>query len=62
MCDICEKAGSKLNVMAGLSKLLSNDAKFILFNSFILSRFNFCPLMWYYCSINDVKLMEEKQK
>jgi len=60
--DICKKAGRKLNVLARLSKILNGDAKFILFNSFILSHFNFCPLIWHFCSINDMKQMEKIQK
>ena len=60
--DICKKAGRKLNVMARLSNILDVDAKFLLFNSFILSNFNFCPLIWHFCSITDMKQMEKIQK
>jgi hypothetical protein len=57
--EICKRAGRKLNVLAKLSKILNSKSKFMLFNSFILSQFNFCPIIWHHCSVADMKKIEK---
>jgi hypothetical protein len=42
--EICTKAGRKLNVLARLSHILNYQTKMLLFNAFIISQFNFCPV------------------
>ena len=42
---ICRKAGRHLNVLARLSSTLNTKEKMLLFESFILSYFNYCPLV-----------------
>ena len=34
----------------------------MIFNSFILSNFNYCPLVWHHCSIENSKKMEKLQE
>ena len=36
--------------------------KTILMKSFILSNFNYCPLVWHFCSKRDTDKMEKIQK
>ena len=60
--EICRKAGYKLNVLGRLSKTLDIDAKILLFRSFILSFFNYCPTVWHHCDYNSMKSMEKIQK
>ena len=53
--EICRKAGLKLNVLARVSRILDTDTKMLkLFNSFIISQFNFCPIVWHYCCRGDM--------
>ena len=47
---LCKKAGNKLNALARISGFLSNTQKKTLFNSFIKGQFNYCPLIWMFCS------------
>ena len=59
--DLCCKAGRKLNVLARLSVILDREAKMLLFNSFIVSQFSFCPIVWNYCKRSDKEKMEKIQ-
>jgi hypothetical protein len=59
--EICTKAGRKLNVLARLSHILNYQTKMLLFNAFIISQFNFCPVVWHYCNIGDMVKMEKIQ-
>ena len=55
MC--CTKSARQLNALAGISKYLGFKSKTIIYNSFILSNFNYCPLVWHFCyKTNNQKL------
>ncbi len=45
----CKKAGKQLNVLARLSVCLDIEAKLIVLQTFILSHFNYCPIVWHFC-------------
>ena len=60
--EICLKAGRQINMIARLSKTLNIDAKQLLFKTFILSHFNYCPLVWHFCGIEDMNKNEKVQK
>ena len=59
---ICKKAVQQLGALARLSKVLDRGTKMIIFNSFILSNFNYCPLVWHHCSLDSSKKMEKIQE
>ena len=59
---ICTKAGQQLSALARLSKILDRDTKLTVFNSFVLSNFNYCPLVWHHCSIADNRKIEKIQE
>ena len=40
----------------------NQDLPFILYRCFILSNFNYCPLVWHFCGIEDTKKMERIQE
>ena len=48
--EICIKAGRQLNALKRLSQKLTTDSKLCIFRSFILSHFNYCPIVWHFCS------------
>ncbi len=55
--NMCKKAARQLNVLLRLSKFLTADNKILIYKSFIRSNFNFCPLIWHFCSkANSYKL------
>ena len=44
--NICKTAGNKLHALARVSNYMDQDKKKILFNSYFLSQFNYCTLIW----------------
>ena len=43
---ICKTASNKLHALARVSQYMDQDKRRILFNSYFLSQFNYCPLIW----------------
>ena len=48
--NICKSAASQLNALIRLNFFLGIDEKKVLVNSFVLSNFNYCPLVWFISS------------
>ena len=60
---ICQKASRQLNALKRLTNYLEEKEKRILVNSFILSHFNYCPLVWLFCnkkSKNKIEKINER--
>ena len=49
---LSKSAGNKLNALARISSILNTNQKTLLFNSFIIGQFNYCPLVCMFCSRN----------
>ena len=43
---ICKSAANQLNALIRLKQFLSFHSKEVLINSYIISNFNYCPLVW----------------
>ena len=59
---ICKKAAIQLNSLRRLAPYLDMNTRKLLFNSFILSNFNYCPLVWHHCSTKNTLKMEKIQE
>ena len=59
--NICKKAARQINVLLRLSKFLTIEKKNLIYKSFIRSSFNFCPLVWHFCSKTSSAKMEKLQ-
>ena len=59
---ICKSASNQLNALVRLKKFLSFEQKKVLVNSFILSNFDYCPLVWFISSTKSLKKVENSQK
>ena len=46
---ICRKSDSKTFAFSRILKYLNEKQSLILYNSFIISQFNYCPLTWMLC-------------
>ena len=46
---ICTKANRKLKALYRLRSKLDFSQKLVLYNSFIMSQFNYCPVIWMFC-------------
>ena len=60
MC--CTKAARQLNALARISKYLDFKSKTIIYNSFILSNFSYCPLAWHFCGKTNNQKLEKLQE
>ena len=47
--NICKKASAKLTALSRLMKIVPLEKKKLLMNSFIVSQFSYCPLVWMFC-------------
>ena len=46
---ICKQASNKLYALARISHYLDEHKRKLLMKSFIISQFNYCPIIWMYC-------------
>ena len=47
--SLCSKAYTKVNAFCRLRSHLNAEQKLLLYNSFIMSTFNYCPIIWMFC-------------
>ena len=54
---MCCWAANQLNALARISKHIDSKSKLIIYDSFVASNFNYCPLVWHFCGhVNNKKL------
>ena len=58
---LCNKAGRQINDLSRLLNVLKVDTKILISQSFILSHFMCCCIIWHFCSISDTKKIEKMQ-
>jgi hypothetical protein len=59
---ICIKAARQLNALSRIKSYISVNQRQLLYQSFILSNFNFCPIVWHFCSTKNTQKIEKIQK
>ena len=59
---LVNKASNQLNAISRIQKFMGFKEKEILLNSFVYSNFNYCPLVWHFCSAKSVKKIEKIQE
>ena len=57
--NICRKAGQKLSALLRISPYLDQRKKNLLYKSMIKSQFNYCPLVWMFCSRQSNNLINK---
>ena len=60
--SMCRKASRQLNVMKRIGHNLNKLCKITMYQSFILSNFNYCPLTWHFTNETNTKKMEKIQE
>ena len=60
--DMCKKVSRQLAVLKRIGRFLTKQGRFIIYNSFILSNFNYCPVVWHFCSKHSTAKMERIQE
>ena len=56
------KAAMQLNALYKLQRFIRKTEKNAIINNFIYSNFNFCPLLWHFCSCQSFKKIDSFQK
>ena len=59
---LVKKAAGQLNFLSKQSKFLNHDAMRIVIESFVLANFNYCPLVWHFCSCESINKLEKIQE
>ena len=62
IAKICRKAYRQLNDLKRLGCYIPFDTRKILANSFIISNFNYCLLVWYFLSSKQLQKIEKIQE
>ena len=60
--NVCKKASRQLNVLKGIRGHLCKLGKLNVYYSFIMSKFNYCPLTWHFCGEKNTKKRSRKYK
>ena len=60
--SICTKAARQLNALARISNYLDESARKIIYNSFVASNFNYCPLVWHFCGATSSNRIEKNTR
>ena len=55
---ICLKPANQLNVLVRLKRFLGNQGRKVLINSFVLSNFKYCTLVWMLTNVKSVRKIE----
>ena len=58
----CTKAARQLNALARIAKYLDVRSRRTIYNSFIMSSFNYCPLVWHFCGKTKNQKLEKIQE
>ena len=53
--QICQKANNKISAFSRISKYLDEKQSLLLYNSFIISQFNYCSLIWMFVGKLPIK-------
>jgi hypothetical protein len=60
--NITKKAGKQINALRRISSLLNTESKLKIFNSFICSNFNYCPIVYNTYSVKHSRKLEKIQE
>ena len=60
--EICKKASRQLNVLKRLGKHLTKLGRLTIYYSFVMSNFNYCPVVWHFCGEVNTQKMEKIQE
>ena len=59
---LVDKAAKQLNAVKRIGHFLPQDCRMVIFRSFVLSNFNYCPLVWHFCGVKNTEKLEKIQK
>ena len=60
--NLCSKASKQLNVLFRFKNAFNIQEKITIYQTFVLSNFNYCPVVWHFCSAALMKKIEYIQE
>ena len=60
--NICKSAANQLSALIMLNNFLCFEGKRVLINSYFMSNFNYCPLVWMFSNATSLKKLENLLK
>ena len=57
--ELCRKAASSLNALKRFQKYISADDRKLVVHAYVLSYFNYCPMVWHFCGKGDIHKIEK---
>ena len=57
--ELCNKSNAKIRALRRVRPFLSEDKAKLLVNAYILSPFNYCPLIWMFCGKEGDRLIRQ---
>ena len=57
--NICRKASQQISVLKRIGNFLNFESRKTNYHAFIMSNFNFCPLIWHFCSKTNSHKLEK---
>ena len=62
IANLCKKAASQLKVLKRLSKSMDHTERKLFMQAFTLSNFNYCTLIWHFCSESNTAKIKKIQE
>ncbi len=56
---LCKKVARQINVLRRIGRYMPISCRKVIYTSFIQSNFNFCPVIWHFCSEANNKKLEK---
>ena len=60
--NICRSAANQINALIRLKSYLSFNEKRVLIDSYVISKFNYCPVVWAFSTAKSLNKIESLQK
>ena len=60
--NLCKKAARQINALKRLSSFLNQSSKHAMVNFFIIANFNYCPVIWHFCSAKNIQSREDSRE
>ncbi len=61
--NLCKNAARQINITYRCKGIFDLKEREIIFNTFVLAHFNYCPMVWYFCgkaSTKKIELIQER--
>ena len=62
VCRICSKASAQISALQRLTGLVDYPSRKAIYTSFIASNFNYCPLVWFFTSRENIDWIDKIQE